>query len=184
MSGAYPRANGGNSANRRSARSFPGLSPRGRGKPRLILGLTGHHGPIPARAGETDTTHLPTRRDRAYPRAGGGNASSRCCAVTFWGLSPRGRGKRHADYHARAFPGPIPARAGETLASIPLFLKTKAPIPAHGERLKFNWKRAISDAAWLLALHQQDAVCIHDFFRRLPQSFNAEITHRLCIPAN
>jgi len=79
---------------------------------------------------------------------------------------------------------PIPAWAGETLASIPLFLKAKVLRHSCEEKIKTNWKRAIKDVIGLLSLHQQDAVSIHYFFRRLAQNLDAEIADRPCIPKN
>ena len=51
----YPRVGGGNLVNARFISSFHGLSPRGRGKPAILVGLWKSVRSIPAWAGETGT---------------------------------------------------------------------------------------------------------------------------------
>ncbi len=115
---------------------------------------------------------------------GGGNLQSQSVIEYPAGLSPRGRGKHLLEGITLGCWGPIPAWAGETLASIPLFLKAKVLRHSCEEKIKTNWKRAIKDVIGLLSLHQQDAVSIHYFFRRLAQNLDAEIADRPCIPKN
>ena len=54
-----------------------------------------------------------------YPRVGGGNAPVSCQAISWRGLSPRGRGKRLGRLRIVAIGGSIPAWAGETPAPFP-----------------------------------------------------------------
>ena len=49
----YPRVGGGNSPCKSAAKSISGLSPRGRGKPRVVINGVKAAGSIPAWAGET-----------------------------------------------------------------------------------------------------------------------------------
>ena len=69
----YPRVGGGNMLSMSASVRMRGLSPRGRGKPRL--GISAFESPrsIPAWAGETFDTADRNRRPQVYPRVGGGN---------------------------------------------------------------------------------------------------------------
>ena len=110
----YPRVGGGNPRTRPPTRASSGLSPRGRGKQRIVESDRYRSGSIPAWAGETRLPISPLTARKVYPRVGGGNISERSSAHISAGLSPRGRGK-HAEYwgivqQIRS----IPAWAGET----------------------------------------------------------------------
>ena len=113
----YPRVGGGNPA--RSGRQVwrEGLSPRGRGKPRALCRRTGRGRSIPAWAGETGRLFAQPFAHAVYPRVGGGNRIGVVCAALYSGLSPRGRGKRHAAHLGLAPTRSIPAWAGETNAT-------------------------------------------------------------------
>ena len=114
---AYPRVRGGNSFTMGRFGSRSGLSPRARGK-RLRRGSQPHRpGPIPACAGETKATVEQLVAAQAYPRVRGGNPCELLIANCAEGLSPRARGKRHPPRAGGVDGGPIPACAGETLAS-------------------------------------------------------------------
>ena len=110
----YPRMGGGNADEAAFAQPANGLSPHGRGKPLDIPQAGGQTGSIPAWAGETPE-RLPRPGFRpVYPRMGGGNIhrERRDCQTA--GLSPHGRGKRHAGVLRHQPAGSIPAWAGET----------------------------------------------------------------------
>ena len=111
---AHPRAGGENVAVMVSRRSMSGSSPRGRGKLRAELGLTGGPRLIPARAGKTPSPSLSTPPATAHPRAGGENHQPPHAPQTAQGSSPRGRGKPRQDRRAHQRRRLIPARAGKT----------------------------------------------------------------------
>ena len=92
----YPRVGGGNPRHQHIASGAEGLSPRGRGKHRLIHYISAVFWSIPAWAGETIACWwLPAYND---------------------GLSPRGRGKPTTSWTPEATDRSIPAWAGETPA--------------------------------------------------------------------
>ena len=91
-----------------------GLSPRGRGKLAALRGQPRRGRSIPAWAGETPRQRAGGRQRTVYPRVGGGNQEHSDGASQSAGLSPRGRGKRIANYEAYAGGRSIPAWAGET----------------------------------------------------------------------
>ena len=93
---------------------FLGLSPRTRGKPRLVNGVQIIRGPIPAHAGETFEDLINAHTWGAYPRARGGNCYLLLTRSVGAGLSPRTRGKHFLSTCFDAGTGPIPAHAGET----------------------------------------------------------------------
>ena len=90
----YPRVGGGNAANDAAVKLLEGLSPRGRGKPKIVVMAYGSHG--------------------VYPRVGGGNFFRSMTSVILQGLSPRGRGKHCAGRRRQRRLRSIPAWAGET----------------------------------------------------------------------
>ena len=114
---AYPRWRGGNA--HAVCRDWPwsGLSPLARGKRELARIDDANGGPIPAGAGETNHATPPTPAPRAYPRWRGGNYPAAGRWSRGAGLSPLARGKLLLAGRSPAFPGPIPAGAGETLAA-------------------------------------------------------------------
>ena len=113
FSWVYPRAGGGTGLGRAQLRRPPGLSPRRRGNPAGEGQGQLRHGSIPAQAGEpsTGTKHL--RRDRVYPRAGGGTSRYLLVSTDGTGLSPRRRGNHLDVARPEHLAGSIPAQAGE-----------------------------------------------------------------------
>ena len=77
---------------------------------------------IPACAGKTPTSPLPTNGPPAHPRACGENPSKSPSKHFTMGSSPRVRGKRIPPRRNRSIPGLIPACAGKT-ASSPVILE-------------------------------------------------------------
>ena len=109
----YPRVGGGTGRGGRPKVDERGLSPRGRGNPRLGPRPGPGQGSIPAWAGEPGCHRGTCRSWRVYPRVGGGTAAVLCAACRITGLSPRGRGNPDVHPHERVFEGSIPAWAGE-----------------------------------------------------------------------
>ena len=68
----YPRGCGGAAGANRAQAALVGLSPRVRGSPAMTVTATGHHGSIPAGAGEPKQSHGLKRSRRVYPRGCGG----------------------------------------------------------------------------------------------------------------
>ena len=110
----YPRVGGGNTASATICNCIRGLSPRGRGKPRLRGRKPRLPWSIPAWAGETRLCAQMPYSTTVYPRVGGGNGVAADKTDRGYGLSPRGRGKRQSAASARRRNGSIPAWAGET----------------------------------------------------------------------
>ena len=79
--------------------------------------LVRHDGPptgsIPAQAGEPSTIACSSRQTKVYPRAGGGTSWIIELAELHTGLSPRRRGNQKRRWRPQAWPGSIPAQAGE-----------------------------------------------------------------------
>ena len=90
----YPRVGGGNCRRLQGRASLSGLSPRGRGKPRILDGEAHRRRSIPAWAGETLALMGDSNERGVYPRVGGGNLAAPAIRRGLYGLSPRGRGKR------------------------------------------------------------------------------------------
>ena len=111
---AYPRARGGNISAIIESLEVYGLSPRTRGKLCTGTFCGKRSGPIPAHAGETDSSSLRSLSSAAYPRARGGNTDSWPLSTPSVGLSPRTRGKLETGTYHGGGHGPIPAHAGET----------------------------------------------------------------------
>ena len=113
-SGVYPRVGGGNGPPAPRPMNWPGLSPRGRGKPsQAVVGTIGKRS-IPAWAGETGKNNRCSPQRKVYPRVGGGNPWRVALSWPAAGLSPRGRGKHTEALDRIALHGSIPAWAGET----------------------------------------------------------------------
>ena len=110
----YPRVGGGNRALCSRTDGCNGLSPRGRGKPRIGRSKRIKAWSIPAWAGETRRPAQDIAAGQVYPRVGGGNQRHHPQQVGRRGLSPRGRGKQTAHIAQRLYVGSIPAWAGET----------------------------------------------------------------------
>ena len=111
---AHPRVGGENRTVLSVSDTFPGSSPRGRGK-RLTPNRQGNpRRLIPAWAGKTVLLSVEFCVLWAHPRVGGENDSSRESPCHHSGSSPRGRGKpsRDGDFHRMR--RLIPAWAGKT----------------------------------------------------------------------
>ena len=111
---AHPRVCGENAVAAGAAASAAGSSPRVRGKrsrrnPRRYRSRL-----IPACAGKTKMTPMPTRSRWAHPRVCGENLAASKSAWAWMGSSPRVRGKRLLPSHSRNRGGLIPACAGKT----------------------------------------------------------------------
>ena len=102
-----------------------GLSPRGRGKPGLVMPVKAIQGSIPAWAGETYSSKVAITAPPVYPRVGGGNTYCGFSLTRYNGLSPRGRGKRRVFFPQLVDVGSIPAWAGETQTDIGIGLVTE-----------------------------------------------------------
>ncbi len=115
--GVYPRLCGGNGISVADRPFGPGLSPLVRGKRKIIQGVVGVIGSIPACAGETIDAIDTLIFNRVYPRLCGGNHWSKVVAFKRLGLSPLVRGKLSDVFISRTYTGSIPACAGETQLS-------------------------------------------------------------------
>ena len=113
----HPRGCGGNSESSAGMMRSSGPSPRVRGKRHCAGVGVGARGSIPAGAGETDGALVVASARRVHPRGCGGNAWRASCCSRVYGPSPRVRGKPVVIAWLRAFPGSIPAGAGETHAA-------------------------------------------------------------------
>ncbi len=82
----------------------------------MLLGHEGGFGPIPARAGESAPIVGVADLAGAYPRSRGGIAATVESPIIDQGLSPLARGNLAAGGRRASKHGPIPARAGESLA--------------------------------------------------------------------
>ena len=109
----YPRVGGGTAIGGRDVSRLFGLSPRGRGNPRLAAHSPVGRRSIPAWAGEPHSWIPVATHMRVYPRVGGGTVFSPEGAIAAAGLSPRGRGNPRHQRGAPVPDGSIPAWAGE-----------------------------------------------------------------------
>ena len=109
----YPRVGGGTDVSVVPSRKIFGLSPRGRGNPKVCRRASHIRGSIPAWAGEPALAMAARIILTVYPRVGGGTHSFSFDARLFWGLSPRGRGNPSAYQVNAGDVGSIPAWAGE-----------------------------------------------------------------------
>ena len=114
----YPRVGGGNLSIAFVCIGLSGLSPRGRGKLRVLCRRRHSSGSIPAWAGETGNTIETSAQIAVYPRVGGGNGTSFRSWATTFGLSPRGRGKPKSQPKPSTPKRSIPAWAGETIFGV------------------------------------------------------------------
>ena len=111
---AHPRVGGENERRRRDSIPHPGSSPRGRGKPTLVVMYFTLCGLIPAWAGKTRSPTRQAARSPAHPRVGGENVVAGLRYVGRRGSSPRGRGKPSSALRCRRRSRLIPAWAGKT----------------------------------------------------------------------
>jgi len=109
-----PRGGGGDSLSTSEAVPARGGSPRGRGRPSIVLVDDPGGGWIPAGAGETPRQTGSSHRQRVDPRGGGGDMRVGGSYTRTPGGSPRGRGRLAERSGRRDPPGWIPAGAGET----------------------------------------------------------------------
>ena len=107
------RVGGGTWKDKASDILLMGLSPRGRGNLPWALVQLARHGSIPAWAGEPRFSHAQHKRERVYPRVGGGTSRGFGGTSQTHGLSPRGRGNRQHRAHHQLLQRSIPAWAGE-----------------------------------------------------------------------
>ena len=91
-----------------------GSSPRGRGKPTLVVMYFTLCGLIPAWAGKTRSPTRQAARSPAHPRVGGENQRRAEEQLALAGSSPRGRGKHSQRDQGRLARRLIPAWAGKT----------------------------------------------------------------------
>ena len=112
--GADPRVCGGDTAREPSYDSLGGRSPRVRGRPDSADSDTRIRGPIPACAGETQTSIAIPFLSSADPRVCGGDPSRVLMTQIGRGRSPRVRGRHKVGKHRSGRERPIPACAGET----------------------------------------------------------------------
>ncbi len=113
-SGAHPRACGENLSTPMPEDSFPGSSPRMRGKQAAWNATNFARGLIPAHAGKTCGRHRRRRVRRAHPRACGENVTAPIMKLTTNGSSPRMRGKQRTRVNLLQVHRLIPAHAGKT----------------------------------------------------------------------
>ena len=116
--GAYPRVCGATSAPIGTIAQGQGLSPRMRGNLLLLQRASGHHGPIPAYAGQPPTSRRPRTSGGAYPRVCGATGVPSGPTGAGDGLSPRMRGNRRLVSVGKAQFGPIPAYAGQPVCRL------------------------------------------------------------------
>ena len=109
----YPRVCGGTTSPATTVRRGGGLSPRVRGNHEAACRAAVASGSIPACAGEPTAAGTSTGTCRVYPRVCGGTKRGRDIDRDVQGLSPRVRGNQARLRCAPAFPGSIPACAGE-----------------------------------------------------------------------
>ena len=112
---AHPRMGGENGTQPPDPSGVGGSSPHGRGKRRPSSPTRSPARLIPAWAGKTPCSRVPSASWPAHPRMGGENAYA--CPVGFClaGSSPHGRGKRCRRARRRRRGGLIPAWAGKTI---------------------------------------------------------------------
>ena len=132
---AHPRVCGENVLTLFDGTAVPGSSPRVRGKPVQHRRAPQGRRLIPACAGKTGSTPIPSSPTAAHPRVCGENVGGRGGVHLAHGSSPRVRGKltRIGDHHDRH--RLIPARAGKTNAPPQ---RTSSP-RAHPRACGENW---------------------------------------------
>ena len=109
----YPRVGGGTLPEGWLSLSTEGLSPRGRGNLRGVMGGGNVIGSIPAWAGEPSVDRGLPHYPGVYPRVGGGTQVRGYSLLNQGGLSPRGRGNRLRQSWSESIHRSIPAWAGE-----------------------------------------------------------------------
>ena len=112
--GAHPRSRGENNGWNLRRRSSRGSSPLTRGKHGLLVHAGHVRGLIPAHAGKTRPTTVPSRCPGAHPRSRGENIIEEANPLARHGSSPLTRGKQRLEFAAQIVAGLIPAHAGKT----------------------------------------------------------------------
>ena len=112
MTEVYPRACGGTQTGQKQPSASPGLSPRLRGNPPLVLIERPSGRSIPALAGEPPYEYISWAARTVYPRACGGTILGRRSRRLIEGLSPRLRGNHRQDSYIAPGWRSIPALAG------------------------------------------------------------------------
>ncbi len=115
LRGAYPRMRGGTSIPFSLPYPSKGLSPHARGNLLVLFIRLRLLGPIPACAGEPQSSDTDELCSGAYPRMRGGTAPIVGKKDGMEGLSPHARGNPIETGISRTSIGPIPACAGEPL---------------------------------------------------------------------
>ena len=133
---AHPRVGGENARRGGPITSGPGSSPRGRGKQRGRVQRVLDLRLIPAWAGKTSSTPLPTLTLGAHPRVGGENLVCVFVVHCSHGSSPRGRGKLGSSNRLQLPPRLIPAWAGKTSSRQLPPLRSQAHPRVGGENRK------------------------------------------------
>ena len=123
---AYPRSRGGTDFQQGAKNRGLGLSPLARGNLGFDHGGDLVRGPIPARAGEPLVLGLPIIAAGAYPRSRGGTDMANGDTWAASGLSPLARGNPGGHLGLGKVEGPIPARAGEPVATAAVVLMVRA----------------------------------------------------------
>jgi len=114
---AYPRSRGATWPGHAAAGQAQGLSPLARGNLTKICAGYGTFGPIPARAGQPPFPIRLRFARTAYPRSRGATAGHPARRARSAGLSPLARGNRPSHRRRARRRGPIPARAGQPIAT-------------------------------------------------------------------
>ena len=116
-----------------------GSSPLARGTRTQELPVVTVAGLIPARAGNTRSSHGHHRVDGAHPRSRGEHRCASRCRLVWLGSSPLARGTPPRPFFRARRPGLIPARAGNTPASIALMSELWAHPRSRGEHPKTEY---------------------------------------------
>ena len=131
----HPRAGGEHANCAGVSKSTTGSSPRGRGTHRGQRQNVDTDRFIPARAGNTLAESAKLRTRSVHPRAGGEHLRRPRTYRAVPGSSPRGRGTRHAAVCVGSSCRFIPARAGNTHASVAAVIPNPVHPRAGGEHL-------------------------------------------------
>ena len=109
-----------------NALSPAGLSPRVRGSHCESSTRSRPDGPIPACAGQPNSSAAGLSLRWAYPRVCGAAALAISTRRCIWGLSPRVRGSRPSHWRNIRGQGPIPACAGQPLRERQFLISCRA----------------------------------------------------------
>ena len=132
---AHPRSRGEHNRFRVLAEERLGSSPLARGTQPLPCPGRGTPGLIPARAGNTQPSPATSQPAGAHPRSRGEHARLGCHFCSSEGSSPLARGTRCLECGVLLVSGLIPARAGNTTASIIVPKISRAHPRSRGEHV-------------------------------------------------